>query len=100
MKTRKESLISLASSLNTTIQDAKNANLERHVHTLQVVLSDVEKRLVEILAPVKRKKKHTSTADLDMADKHGIRGRSWEGSKFWDDWAEDFSEKKEKSIAP
>ena len=100
MKTNKESLISLANSLNATIQSAKSANLERHVHVLEVVLTDVEKQLVAALAPAKAKKMRTSMADLDMADKRGVKGRSWEGSKFWDDWAEDFSEKKEKSIAP
>ena len=102
MKTSKESLISLANSLNATIKDAKSANLESHVSVLETTLEDVLARLYDALAPEKKPKKkmRTSMADLDMADKHGTHGRSWSGSKFWDDWAEDFSENKEKSIAP
>tara|TARA_Y100000593_G_scaffold48354_1_gene91352 strand:- start:233 stop:541 length:309 start_codon:yes stop_codon:yes gene_type:complete len=102
MKTSKESLISLANSLNATIKDAKSANLEKHVGVLDTVLDDVLVRLYDALAPEKKPKKkmRTSIADLDMADVRGVQGRSWSGSNFWNDWAENFSENKEKSIAP
>ena len=79
MKTTKESLISLANSLNATIKDAKSANLEKHVGVLDTVLDDVLVRLHDALTPDKKPKKkmRTSMADLDMADKHGTHGRSW-----------------------
>jgi len=102
MSTKKQLLISMANSLNEAIQAASKLHDSSFVEPLGLVLEDVEAGLAELLVPEPKSKKwaQTSCADLDMADKHGIHGRSWEGSKFWDMTEEDFSRKKEEHIAP
>jgi hypothetical protein len=110
MNTKKQLLISMANNLNEVIQAASNLHNSSLVERLEFILEDVEEELSMFLAqgpkpmgfakPKKEKVIRSSCADLDTSDRRGIRGRSWEGSKFWDLTEEDFSRLKEEHIAP
>ena len=96
---KKKTLTALAHTLNECIDVASRLGNSSIMQQLKPIRAEVEAELASALSSPRRMSQ-TSCADLHMADIRGVSGNRWEGNRGWDEWAEDFSERKEKSIAP